>query len=174
MFVSKDRIPFFLWFCLKNSMRNKPHQKSNRFDPEFAHIATYIYIRGGKHLYEFFVENLCLPSTKEIMREIALLKNVPQEGEIDVDGLLEYLEKNNLPKKVALLEDATAVTRVIEYDAPSNSLRGLVSPFDASTGLPSGKFSATSGLEIAEHIKNGIIAKYVYVSLARPLHPCKH
>lgn len=170
--MTKENTPFLLWKCIENYLKkNQAGKRGNRFEPDFNQLSMYLFIRGGKNLYEFLVDNLHFPCTKSVRSHLASSNVTPGEGQVNVKGLLEYIEKNNFPKRVAILEDGTAVTKVVEYDAATNSLKGLVSPLNEQTGLPSRNFVASSGLAIAEHIKNFPAAKYVYTILARPAHP---
>lgn len=93
------------------------------------------------------------------------------EGQLRVEGLVEYLERLNLPKKVWICEDATGINATIDYDPTSNQLVGRVLPLDAKTGMPiSFSFLARSEEEMRKN-SSGATSSLVYVVLALPLMP---
>lgn len=93
------------------------------------------------------------------------------EGQLRIEGLVEYLERLNLPRKIWICEDATGINGTIEYDSSSNQLVGKVLPLDANTGMPvSFSFLARSADEILKN-SSGTTSSLVYVVLALPLMP---
>lgn len=88
---------------------------------------------------------------------------------MDFEGFRKYLEANNFPKVCVLMEDGTRVSRQIEYDHRTNSLKGIVAPLDED-GIPiKGFFQVSSPYKMAEDIRNYPIADTAYVQLAYPL-----
>lgn len=112
-------------------------------------IAAYIYIRGGKNLYDFLAMKLKLPVLRSVVNFMALELQQLEEGVFRFEGLEEYLKKNNFDKEVGTFEDGTKIVERVDLSSDKNKLLGLVSPFDPATGMPHVNFHiATSGWAI--------------------------
>lgn len=91
------------------------------------------------------------------------------EGELRCKELSAYLEKLGTEKIVWLAEDVTAIDPTVNYDVVSDTLVGLVTPFDKRTGCPPPyHYRAATANEITEHMKNDM-AQSIYVVMAQPL-----
>lgn len=132
---------------------------------------------SGKLAYETFKTNArhAVPSIISIDRYIAKVKSTVVEGVLRIDALLEYLTARQLPKRVALSEDATRITNRIQYDPRTNQLVGFVLPL-GENGMPiTGSNKARSAAEMEKCFydvttsqeKNR--ASYLNVIMAQPL-----
>ena len=93
------------------------------------------------------------------------------EGKLYFDELEQFLLRHKLPKSVAIGEDATKITEIVEYCAKTETLTGLVAPFNDRTGMPKQfHFRAENSIQISKHIEKSEKAKYVYVIIATSLH----
>lgn len=91
------------------------------------------------------------------------------EGQLRCKGLSSYLDKFGTDKIVWLSEDATAITPKVNYDVVTDTLIGLVAPFNEETGCPiSFHFKASTAKDITEHMKKEK-ATSVYLVMAQPL-----
>lgn len=154
---------------MENAYKNKVGYKGNRFLDEMKEIAAYCFIRGGKHFYEFLTKNLSLPDLKTVKKFMKVEMNCTYEGEMRFDIICDFLKANNIKLEVGIFEDGTKINEKVEYDAPSNSLIGLVAPFNPSTGLPDMHyFKARNAIEIYNHIKNSPRASYLQVIMTQP------
>jgi hypothetical protein len=161
-----------LKMCVFNALKNPSSLRSNRYSTEILKLATYIYIQTGKKFYDFFSSNFCFPSYKTILNHLDEFQARLKEGTIYTHHLLKYLEANSLPKCVAVSEDGTKITEIIEYDAKLNILLGFVANFDQHGMVPFDSFKARSALEIANHFKRGTpLASNVQIVLAKPIVP---
>lgn len=146
--------------------------RGNRY-PDFIHkISAYIYIRGGLSQYKFFSVNFklpCIGTVKKFMCED--LKKI-HESILRFDELSEFLDHYGYPKEVSISEDGTKILELVEYDAKSNRLTGLVAPIDYSTGMgKSGFFIANSARNIFNSITNFQKGGYLQVIIAKPNYP---
>lgn len=156
--------------CMYNASFNECGNKGNRFSTAIQEVACYVFIRGGRVLYDFFSQNFNWPSKGTIMRQIPRFHPNLIEGRLYIDEFLLFLNKFNYPLQCAVLEDGTAITNVIEVDRQTDLLVGLVSPINPMTGLIHPfTFKSTSAKEIYDSIKKNYSATYVYVILAKPL-----
>lgn len=166
----KDVIPKFLYDGIINSYFNAPGDHNNEFDDDIKRLALYIYLRGGKKLYEFFIYNMHFPCYRSVLRYVDSYHKQMIEGKLYFDELHDFLLKRNLPKVVSISEDATKITEVVEYCAKTRTLSGLVAPFNDRTGMPKQLFFvAESAIQISKSIEDFAKAKYVYVIIANPL-----
>ncbi|KAG5681188.1 hypothetical protein PVAND_010645 [Polypedilum vanderplanki] len=169
---SDSQHPTMLRRLIDNATKNFSGNKGNRFDSDFLQLCLYFFIRGGKSFYEFLAPNLNLPSIKTLRRNANIFHKELIEGKCYFDEFKQFLDKNEYPYSVAITEDATKITELIEYDYKNDTLIGLASPINLSTGMIEQKyFSAKTADDIRLAIMNGSIASYVYVILAQPIHP---
>lgn len=135
-------------------------------------LGLYLFIRGGRSLYEFHVQNMHFPSAKTISRHSNGIHGELLEGHYYFNELKTFLIEHKLPLCVSITEDGTKIVEVVEYDCKNDILIGLVAPFDNRTGMVLEKhFSAKTAEDIKNSIENSKIASYVYVLLARSIHP---
>lgn len=104
------------------------------------------------------------------MKYIKTRKQKIIEGELRAEELCSYCEKMGAPKKVWILEDASAIISTVSYDSSTNQMVGLVLPIDHRTGMPIPfSFTPQSLEQIGKQIKQNEKSTLVYVVLAQPL-----
>ncbi|XP_031349112.1 uncharacterized protein LOC116175142 isoform X1 [Photinus pyralis] len=148
---------------------NEKHQ-GKRYNTTVKLFSTYIYLIGGKLLYEVLSKNLAgsLPSVTTVHRE--LYTNIShEEGKLLVFQLKEFLLRNKYPCKVWVSEDGTAISGKIEYNAHQNVLVGFTLPLCEKSGIPKGIWKADTAQNIFNAFKNGSISKYAYIITVQPL-----
>lgn len=103
----------------KNQLNTK---NNNRFDEQLKKFSVYLFIVGGRLLYETLHKNMndALPSISTLFRFLDNTQNNVTEGCFRFEELRVFLIKRNLPPKIWISEDATRITGKIEYDAKSN------------------------------------------------------
>lgn len=95
--------------------------------------------------------------------------SIVKENKLRFDELHQYLAAHEYPFEIHVFEDGSRITSKVEYCPDTNTLIGLVSPFDNLTGLPIDSFHiADSARNIHNSIKNFGKATYVQVLLAQP------
>lgn len=125
-------------------------------------FATYLFIIGGRILYDTLAANLPLPSISTVSRMINSQADSLIEGRCRGEELKQFLRARNLTSHVWLSEDATRITGRIQYDSRSNQLIGFVLPFDIN-GMPVAfSFTATSAKAIQDHFLNNVAASLLY------------
>ena len=163
------RLSNFIEDCLANSLKNldkKP--KGRRYTDEIKQIATYLYIRGGLSLYEFFSKNMDFPQVITIKRFMDDMQSKLVEGIIYSKQLKEFLVAHNLPLEVLIVEDGTKITEFVEYDLSQNTLIGLVAPLEKLTGMPKpGFFKANTAEQINSAITGAEKASYIQTIIAK-------
>lgn len=151
----------------KNSKLNSIANSGNRFSEPLIQVALYLFIRGGRSLYEFLKLNLMLPSYETLRKKMTKYQGKATEGKFYFDELSQHLESNGYPREIAIVEDGTKLTESIEYDVDTNSIIGLVLPLK-STGMPKMNcFPAETAQQILEAIKTCGKSSYVQVVLAK-------
>lgn len=88
-------------------------------------VSTYLYILGGRQLYEVLSANLGLPSPINILKYIQIHKDQTVEGEVQSENLKKFIAERNLPNRVFLSEDGTKIVPKIKYDPSTNQLIGI-------------------------------------------------
>ncbi|KAF0688873.1 Uncharacterized protein FWK35_00037959, partial [Aphis craccivora] len=151
----------------KNQLNTK---NNNRFDEQLKKFSVYLFIVGGRLLYETLHKNMndALPSISTLFRFLDNTQNNVTEGCFRFEELRVFLIKRNLPPKIWISEDATSITGKIEYDAKSNKVIGFVLPLENGCPLYD-SFPATSAKRITEYFHTGIRANYAYVIMAQSL-----
>ncbi|KAG5676536.1 hypothetical protein PVAND_006362 [Polypedilum vanderplanki] len=158
----------FLKICIENAKTNKYGNRNNRFASITYMLASYFYVRFGQSSYEMLANNLSFPSVKTIHSFMSKNLKTLVEGELYVEDLFNFLEQNNYPKEIALVEDGTKLTESVEYDASTNTIIGLVAPFNETTGLPIvNYFKASTAQKIITAFENYSKASYINVILAQ-------
>jgi len=146
-----------------------------RYENSLKLIATYIFIVGGRILYDTLAANLPLPSVSTICCTINAYSGSFVEGACRVTDFKQFLQVRNLTSLVWLSEDATRITGRIQYDSSTNQLIRFVLPFD-DQGMPIAfSFTASSAKSIQDHFNNNTAASSLYVIMAQPLQndaPC--
>ncbi|CAH0562941.1 unnamed protein product [Brassicogethes aeneus] len=165
---SKGLLNILKEHALKNS-EVKLH--GNRFDEPLKLFGLYIFIIGGRLLYETLYQNLrcSLPSITTINKTLDECQKI-KEGQLRFSELKTYLVKRNLPLKVFISEDQTAILRRIQYDPKTNEMTGFLLPLSENTGFPiTGKYVVNTLSDIEIALKEGTISNNAYVFMAQPL-----
>lgn len=148
-----------------------------RYTEEMRLFAAYVRMISGRLAYETFKANTqhSVPSLSSVDRYIAKVNSNVVEGELRSSELLEYLTALKLPKVVALSEDATRITNIVQYDRQNNQLVGFVLPL-GENGMPIvGYNTAKSAVEIESCFydlhtgQEKKYASYLNVVMAQPL-----
>lgn len=135
----------------KNSKKNK---HGNRFDDEFKQFCAHTYLVSGLLSYEILAKNVGnLPSPVTLNRLISK-ESCVREGELNLNGLLEYFNQKKYPKIGWLSEDQTRIVSRLRYNSKYNTIDGLVSPL--VNGIPVLNFNLA---ETATDIKK-LLIKY--------------
>lgn len=132
-------------------------------------MSSYIYIRGGKSLYEFIHVNLVLPELSGLKKFMNKELSAIKENILRFDELHQYLAAHEYPMEVHIFEDGSRITSKVEYCPDDNTLVGLIAPFNQRTGLPFINFhKANSAKNIFNSITKYEKANYIQVILAQP------
>lgn len=91
------------------------------------------------------------------------------EGELRCEGLSQYIQRVNAPRKVVLAEDASGIVPKVEYDPTTNQLVGLVLPTNEKTGMPIPFSFAAQSAERIEQQVNKSRSTLIYLVMAQPL-----
>lgn len=165
----ENEIPSFLKLCLENARINCVGNKQNRYSENIHKCAIYLFIRGGKKLYDFLHLNMNLPSLKTVRRKMIQYRGKLLEGHLYFDELDAFLTSKGYPREVSIMEDGTKISERVEYDATEKIILGLVSSLQKKSGMPEEKFfSAMTAKQIVDAIQNNKTASYVQVILAKP------
>jgi len=156
--------------CAEKNQKSSKYKHRNRFDEELKKLSTYIFIVGGRLLYETLHANMdrVLPSITTIFRYLDNTQSKVIEGSFRFNELRVHLIKKNLPLKIWISEDATRITGKIEYDVKSNKIVGFVLPLMNGCPVPNA-FIASSAKTIAQYFNSESRANYAYVIMAKPL-----
>lgn len=117
----------FLLQTLINSAERNVNVSNQISNPSFRYsealklFSTYIFMLGGRLLYETLYKNLLLPSPTSISRYIQKTGQKIVEGELRCDLLKSYLREKNLPSIVWISEDATRITGKVQYNSSTIS-----------------------------------------------------
>ncbi|KAE8743742.1 hypothetical protein FOCC_FOCC009616 [Frankliniella occidentalis] len=123
-----------------------------RFDSHLKLFACYIFMLGGRFLYDVLRANITeLPSPVTVCRTISAAANPIVEGLFRFKELKEYLCERDLPLVVWVSEDATRITGRIQYDPRHNQVIGFELPDDENGAPVSGSFPATSAAVILSY-----------------------
>lgn len=152
----------------RNSGKNK---NGNRFDSKLVLFVTYIYLLGGRMLFEVIHKNLgnSFPSISTTERCLAKFDKRIVEGQFRFDELKTFVEERKLPNLIWVSEDATRIKSAVEYDRDSNQLVGFTAPFD-DNGYPKIRlFEAKNGKAVENFFNSSKVSNYAYVIMSRPL-----
>lgn len=122
-FNTKTLLYYFYESVKENQKINKSNtsnekeskgQNSNCFNSILKQFASYIYMIGGRLLYETLYSNMknILPSITTIYRFIDHSYERAEEGSFCFKELLVFLIKRNLSSYVWISEDATRITKI--------------------------------------------------------------
>lgn len=171
---TKSLTHYLLSLLLSVTDKNFKRQKEGyRFDERLKKLAAYYRMTAGCLAYETLQKNLelCLPSLSSVNRYIRKMNTNITEGVLRTQDLVAYLKQNGIPPVVALSEDLTRLTGVVQYDVRTNSLMGFALPIHQGTGMPIPfSFKAWSAGEIIQHFeRQNSIGNFVNVVVAQPL-----
>lgn len=157
---------------LNNSAKQNGSKNSSamRYSENLKQFASYIFIKGGRSVYETLAQNLSgsLPSTSTVSKNV-ITYNKPIKGDMRFAELNTYLTERSLPKIIWISEDGTRITGKIQYNERDDQISGFVLPFD-SNGLPKTDFFPAENYEvIKEYFATAKIGNYAYVIMAQPL-----
>lgn len=158
--------------ALKNKkVTAKESQYHNRFDDTIKKISTYLFIIGGRLLYETLYCNMknVLPSITTIFRHIDQTQDKIIEGNFRFKELRIFLVKRNLPLQIWISEDATRITGKIEYDEYTNKLVGFVLPLENRCPQTDTYYIATSAKAMINYYNTSTKANYAYVIMAQSI-----
>lgn len=104
------------------------NKHGHRFSETGKLFGLYIYIIGGRLLYETLYSNLkkSLPSISTLLRSIDENSHI-EEGVILFSNLKDYLIRKKYPLQIFVSEDQTAITTRIDYYSKTNWMIGFVS-----------------------------------------------
>lgn len=148
-----------------------------RYSEEIKLYTAHERMIGGKMAYETFKANAkrSVPSVRSVNRYISRVKSSAIEGVLRTKEFSEYLTVRNLPRVVALSEDATRITDRIQFDRETNQLVGFVLTI-GENGMPiTGQKKALSAAAMEKcfyDVKTGAEKKrstYLNVVMAQPL-----
>ena len=168
----KVKVSFLLNMLMETAVKNSGKKNhGQRYEEDVKLFAAYLFIVGGRSLYEMLLANLpnSLPSLTEVGRILNKNSNPVFEGVFRFEELKEFLIAHNLPMKVCVSEDGTRIQEKFLFDPASNQIVGPVLPL-SDNGVPIGRsFPATSAAMVASHLKNGEAASTAYAIMAQPL-----
>lgn len=167
--IDKYNVTPFLKTLFESSM-SQSKLRGKRHNEGIKNFATYLYLIGGKMLYEVLTSNTqtALPSLKTVKRVIEK-EQVIEEGCFRFKELREFCIKRNLPLDVWLSEDQTAINNKIEYSPKNNCAVGFTPHLDEN-GLPRINSFAVESLGCLEnYFKNEVKSNYINIIVAQPL-----
>ncbi|KAK3929383.1 hypothetical protein KUF71_018020, partial [Frankliniella fusca] len=147
------------------------HKNGLRFEREDKMFFTYLYIQGGRKMYETLQANApkSIPSLSTVLKWQGRVMEPVQEGQCRWEELSKYLDDEHLPRIITVSEDGTRITGQIEYDCKSNLLVGFAPPLD-SRGLPdTSGFLATGEKAMEAMFDKAPRAHTAYVLMAQPM-----
>lgn len=151
---------------LNNTQRGKNKKVYRNTLKEFC---TYLYIIGGKLIYETLQANLkdSIPSLATVKRTIHGCQSI-EEGQMRFRDLKNFLRNNGYPMRVWISEDQTKIVERVEYDSKTNKIVGCA-PRMNNEGLAINANYATSAKAIVDCCTTQERASYAYIIMAQPL-----
>lgn len=148
----------------------KKSQYHNRFDEKLKKFSIYLFIIGGRLLYETLYCNMknVLPSIITIFWYMDQTQDKNKEGTFRFKELRLFLIHRNLPLQVWISEDGTRITGKIEYEEHSKKLVGFVLPL--KNGWPQTDiYIVSSAKSIVNDFNSRVLANYAYVVMAQSI-----
>lgn len=134
-------------------------------------IALYIYITGGKQLYDNLQANLGLPSHQTILRYLHDSKST-KEGEFDFDGCADFIKRQGYVNYVWLSEDDTKVNPGLRYDKKEDIIVGFNLPINHREGIPElGVYKFSSIKALQNYLHKSKVSSYVKLISVKSLTP---
>lgn len=168
----KFNVSNLLQMLMDSAIQNAGRKNhGQRYMENIKLFAAYLFMLGGRFLYEMLYKNLpaSLPSISVVERTLREYSSQVIEGVFRFQELKEFLINNDLPLKVCISEDGTRVQPHFSYDPATNQIIGPVPPL-AENGVPlSRNYPATSAAMITKHFREGAVASSGYAIMAQPL-----
>lgn len=143
--------------------------QGNRFSEDLKKLCMFIYIQGGRSIYDSLSLISPIPSTEDIKKSLYNIYPYVNQGKIYAKELKEFLMARNLPMTVGICEDGTRAKRFIKYDKQSSSIIGLKPPLNDSNGMPiTSIFKINKPSDIIEKIKKFSQALFLEIIIAVP------
>jgi len=157
-----------LYECASKNQQNT--KNNNRFDEQLKKFSVYLFIVGGRLLFETLHKNMndALPSISTLFRFLDNTQSSVTEGCFRFEELRVFLIKRKLPPKLWISDDAMRITGTIEYEPKSNKVIGFVLPLENGCPLYD-SFPAISAKTITDYFHTGIRANYAYVIMIQSL-----
>ncbi|KAJ8676885.1 hypothetical protein QAD02_012672 [Eretmocerus hayati] len=147
---------------------SKVNKENRRYEKTLQMLAAYIYMLGGRCLYEFMAGNFPVPSVRTV--ESYVQESPPiYEGEFRSKELKKILEVKNLTRTVFISEDETVLVPKVMYDSRVNELVGFVLPTDGNSMLISHQFKATSMRKMQDIFRDNKRSTHLHVYMAQPI-----
>jgi len=157
--------------CLRDTAvkNSKCKKHGNKFAEPLKLFSLYIFIVGGRMLYELLHANLknILPSITTINRCLDKESNI-NDGIVRFKELKLFLTKRKYPLNVFISEDQTAILKNITYYSKSNRMIGFVSCCKEN-GFPKNNFYINSVKDIENAFSNYVVGCNAYMYMAQPL-----
>lgn len=144
--------------------------KGRRYEENIKSFSTYLFVSGGRSLYECMRQNLSLPSVPTVLNYIRSEKSSTVEGFLRIEELIKFLKDRQFSKCIWLSEDQTRVISKVEYDPKTNQMVGFVLPLDSVTGMPIvTSFPANTASDIINAFRSSETSTLVNVIIAHPI-----
>lgn len=158
-----------LEILIESKQRNDGRKPQGfRYNNSLKVICAYIYLLGGKILYDTLCANLPVPTIQTLLKTINEETEPIIEGQFRINALKKFLEKRKLPMRIWLSEDATKITTRIQHDQKTNQMVGFVLPTSASLPIPK-SFLVTSMSDIQKAFKNQKQSNLLYVYMGQAI-----
>lgn len=118
----------------KNMMITLFKKRKNRYTEKEKSLASYLYIKGGRSMYETLYKSTGLPHLSTVFRHLSA-KSSKKEGVLETSKMKEEIVKRKLNNRVIISEDATKIKEQRVYDEKSGKIVGVVRPFN-NNGFP--------------------------------------
>lgn len=135
---NKNKLPLIENGFLKNLVM-QAQKKNKKYCQNLKYISLFIFLVGGRLLYESLQLNLPLPSVHTVLKFLSD-SSLFVEADLRASKLLTFIQEHNLKTQVWLSEDATKIVSRVKYCSKSNTIIGLVLPLDKKTGMPEKNF----------------------------------
>lgn len=145
-------------------------KKQKRYSKGLKLYSLYIFLIGGKMMYESLSLELGMPSISTIRNTFSgMAETEIEEGVPRYDLLLDYLKKNHYSMIVYGSEDQTKVKVELKYNGKFNTINGLVSPLDENGFPVKDTFKFTTIEKTINLVNTFSKAEYVNVIMIKSL-----
>lgn len=168
--TKKNLTTFMKDLLIMSDKNSTKKDKGKRYDENIKSFSSFIFVLGGRGLYECLRQNLSLPSASTVLNHISREKTTVTEGFLRIEELLTFIRDRKLSKNIWLSEDQTRVISKVQYDSKTNELIGFVLPLSSETGMPIlSSFPANNASDIANSFESSEISNLVNVIMAHPI-----